>query len=271
MSLNTIVGHTTQLNLIKKLIKENAFPQSSLFCGPEGIGKKLTALETLKEITKSNLNVKLLGEEKPPTIEEIREASSWLFIKPSSGKGKGIVLDRADEMKKEASNAILKTLEEPPPYGYIILIAQNENRLLPTIKSRCRIFRFGRLSEANVDYILKNLGIKINEKVLKLSGGSPGTALKLSENNTQTLIEELAALLKSSQKSKDLLKFSSNFSKLSKEEMEFFLTALENLLVEKDTFFNWMPYLKKAKLFLRNNVKPQSIIEWMLINILFKK
>ncbi len=271
MSLNTIVGHSLQINKIKELLQKDAFPQSAIFSGVEGIGKKLIAFETLKTLTGSEINIKVIGTEKGATIDEIREFSSWLFRKPTSGTGKGFIIDNADEMRREAANALLKTLEEPPPYGYIILITKNENALLPTIKSRCKIFRFSRLNNSNVAYVLEKQGLEYNEKILKLCGGSPGTAIKLLQSQVPELMEEFSQFLKTKNKAQNFLKFSSNFANIPREEMELFLTALENLLLEKDSFFQWIPLIRKAKNYLKFFAKPQSVIEWMILSMLLKK
>jgi len=73
LPLSTVVGHSKQLSVIKTLVSSRMFPQSSLFVGPEGVGKKLIALETLTLIADTPLNVKIIGSEKPATIDEIRE------------------------------------------------------------------------------------------------------------------------------------------------------------------------------------------------------
>jgi len=270
LPLSNIVGHSKQISVIKTLVNSGMFPQSSLFVGPEGVGKKLTAVETLTLITDSPLNVKVIGSEKPTTIEEIREVSSWLFTKPTSGKGKGVVIDNADEMRGEAANALLKTLEEPPDYGYIILVAKSEQSVLPTLRSRCRIFRFGRLSDANVEYILEKLGITPDKRVVKLSNGSAGMAVRLSESSVPELIQEFLNLMRSKERLKGIVKFSANFAKLSREETMLFLNALENLLSQKDTIITWYEAIKRGREFLKFYGKPQSVVEWMLIEVLFK-
>jgi len=268
LTLSTVVGHSKQLSVIKALVNSNTFPRSSLFVGPEGVGKKLIATETLALLTGSKLSVKVIGSEKPATIDEVREVSSWLFTKPTTGHGKGVVIDNADEMKSEAANALLKTLEEPPDYGYIVLVAKSEQSVLPTLRSRCRIFRFGRLSDANVEYILESLGITPDKRVVKLSNGSAGMAVRLSESQVPELIQEFLNLMRSKQRLQGIVKFSANFSKLSREETLLFLNALENLLSQKDTIIKWYEAIRKGREFLRFYGKPQSVVEWMLIEVL---
>ncbi|ADY73594.1 DNA polymerase III, delta prime subunit [Desulfurobacterium thermolithotrophum DSM 11699] len=270
MPFSNIVGHSKQISILKSLIAAERFPQSSLFVGSEGIGKKLIAIEVLKLLTESPLNVRILGEEKAATIEEIREVSEWLFKKPSSGKGKGLVIDNAEEMRSEAANALLKTLEEPPNYGFIILITKNEEAILPTLRSRCKVFRFGKLSDSNIEYILEKLGLKVDKRVIKLSNGSVGMAVKLSETPIPDLIKEFINLMKSKDKLKGILLFSSKFSKLSREETLLFLNALENLLSQKDTILKWFEAIQKGREFLKFYGKPQSVIEWILLEVLLK-
>ena len=260
-----VVGHSFQLERIKKLVEEGKFPSSSIFSGPEGVGKKLVARLTLESLTGSSLNVRLIGEEKPPTIDNVREMISWLFVKPSSGKGKGVVIDRADEMRTETANALLKTLEEPPSYAYIILIAKNENSLLPTIRSRCRIFRFGKLSETNVEHVLRKLGIDFDKRVLKLCGGSVGNAMKLSESIVPELVERISKALSSNEREKHFVEISEKFKDISREDLELFINALESYLQSKDAYIKWMEVLKNARKFLKFYGKPRSILEWMML------
>jgi len=263
---SSVVGHSKQLGVIRGLVDEGLYPSSSLFTGPEGVGKKLIATLLLKELTGSPLNIKVIGEEKPPTIDEVREASQWLFTKPTQGRGKGVVIDNAELMRGEAANALLKTLEEPPDYGYLILIARNEEGVLPTLRSRCRAFRFGRLSDANVEFILDRLGVDYDKRVIKLSRGSVGMALKLAENKKLLeLIGELIELLKDRERVKKITLFSSKVSGLSREEALLLLNAVESLFLQKETILKWGEEIERARRFLRFYGKPQSVIEWLLI------
>jgi len=265
---SSVVGHSKQLGIIRNLVKEGLYPSSTLFAGPEGVGKKLIATHLLKELTGSPLNVKLIGEEKPPTIDEIRQSSQWLFTKPVQGRGKGVIVDNAELMRGEAANALLKTLEEPPEYAYLILIARNEEGVLPTLRSRCKVFRFGRLTDANVEFILERLKVNYDKKVVKISRGSVGMALTLTENTKVVeLVKEFVKILKERSKNRlaKIVPFASNFSNLSREETLLFLNAVENLFSQKDTIFRWEEEIERARGFLRFYGKPQSVIEWLLI------
>ncbi|WP_456396909.1 AAA family ATPase [Desulfurobacterium sp.] len=267
MGFNTVVGHTEQLHIIKELIERNAFPSSVLFSGPQGIGKKLIALETAKLLTKNPFEIKVIGEDKPPTINEIRDSASWLFKKPQYSSKKVLIIDNGETMRMEAANALLKTLEEPPPYATIILITSNENHLLPTIRSRCKTFRFGKLTEQQVKTVLQNLGIQYDERIIKICGNSPGKAIALTNSKVPDLISELIKLLKEKKLYENITSFSANFSSMSREETELFIDSLELLLSDKKALLTWFEPLEKGRTFLKFYGRPRNVIEWILINI----
>jgi len=74
-------------------------------------------------------------------IEKIRELIHWIQLKPAVDATKLVYIDDSDELTIEASNALLKTLEEPPNYIKIVLVTKNEKKILPTIISRCQKYR----------------------------------------------------------------------------------------------------------------------------------
>ncbi|WP_457567868.1 AAA family ATPase [Desulfurobacterium sp.] len=267
MGFNEIVGHNEQIHTIRELIKQKIFPDSSIFSGPAGVGKKLVAVETARLLTQNPLEIKILGEEKPPSIDEIREASLWLFKKPQYSSRKTLIIDNAENMRRESANALLKTLEEPPPYANIILITSNENYLLPTIRSRCRIFRFGKLTAEQVKTVLNKHGIQCDQKIIKISGNSPGRAIALANSNVPELIGELLKLLKEKKLTENITTFSSRFSAVSREETELFIDSLEVLISENKTLLKWFESLERGRTFLKFYGRPQNVIEWILINI----
>ena len=166
MKYTDILGNEKVKDILKKAVQHNTVLHSYLFVGEEGIGKSLFA----KEFAKSIL---CLGKEKPCEackscieieennqpdyieivpdgnsikIEQIRNMQLKVAEKPIVSTKKVYVIQEADTMTQEAQNALLKTLEEPPEYITIILIASNENSILNTIKSRCTKIVFEPLS-----------------------------------------------------------------------------------------------------------------------------
>ena len=110
-------------------------------------------------------------------IEQIRDLKARILEKPISSNKKVYIIDDADTMTEESQNCLLKTLEEPPEYAMIILIASNENRMLQTIKSRCVIIRFEDLTNEEISQILHTN----DQDIIRLCEGSVAKADTISE------------------------------------------------------------------------------------------
>lgn len=212
MVRGTIVGHQRPIAFIKALIKKGKVPHAMLFEGPNGIGKKKVALwtfqalnckeapgegcgscntcERISRLTHPDLLL-LAPEGESLGIDQIRKAHQMLQFKPLEALWKGVIVEEADRLTEEAANAFLKTLEEPPPWTLIILLASSAESLLPTVRSRCQKVRFLPLSEREVAEVLRRIGIT-DAPVETLATGSPGRALKLGVGELKGYV--LAAL-----------------------------------------------------------------------------
>src|SRR5690606_39097899 len=119
------------------------------------------------------------------SIEQIRAMQQRLTTRPTLGDRRVIVIDPADDLEKSAANALLKSLEEPPQGSYFLLIAHRLGRLLPTIRSRCRLLHFAGLSNDEIDGILAReapaASPAMREAAIAAAGGSPGVALEFVE------------------------------------------------------------------------------------------
>lgn len=206
---NEIIGHEFQKNIVVRAAREKIASHSYLFSGPDGIGKKLIAIEFAKllncngEITDGGegcdcvscrkiekgihpdvILVEFTGV-KNIKVDQIREeVEEKLFLRPFEGRFKVVIVDESERMNNSAQNAFLKTLEEPPRDSVIILVTSRPNSLLPTIRSRCQLLSFNPLPEELIVEILKERGELSSEEVLlsaKLSGGSPGKAFELDK------------------------------------------------------------------------------------------
>lgn len=115
------------------------------------------------------------------TIAQIRAMQSRLNTRPTLGSRRAVIIDPADDMEKGAVNALLKSLEEPPQGTYFLLVAHRPGRLLPTIRSRCRILRFNPVSDAEVSAILAkampHVDAATRAAAVAAAEGSPGAAL----------------------------------------------------------------------------------------------
>lgn len=196
-----IVGNEKNKQLLENIIKENNISHSYMFIGKMGIGKLLFAKQfaqailceshnlcgkcksCVEFISNNNPDIKIIEKEGTSNIkiEQIRDMNSKIIEKPIISSRKVYIINDADSMTKEAQNCLLKTLEEPPQYAVIILIGENENLFLNTIKSRCTKIIFQNIP----DDILKNtLEEKfdyrnITKSMLSLFEGSIGRAVEL--------------------------------------------------------------------------------------------
>lgn len=120
------------------------------------------------------------------TVDQIRAMIRRLATKPTLGSRRAIVIDPADDLEKGAVNALLKALEEPPSGTYFLLVANQPGRLLPTIRSRCRVLRFAPLSAKDLDAVIRrdfpHVDAELRDAAIAAAHGSPGVALAFAEH-----------------------------------------------------------------------------------------
>ena len=206
MSFNDIIGQERAIKILTKSLKKNKVSSSYIFVGSEGTGKKLTAIEFAKAVNCLNLSkdseacedcqscseiskqyspdLKIIEPIKNSIkIEQIREMRKEIGLKPFKNKKKIYIIDKAEKMTLEASNCLLKTIEEPPYYAIIILICSRIDPILPTIVSRCQIINFGLITSIKIKELslskIKNIEKEKAEIISKLAQGSIGKAFKL--------------------------------------------------------------------------------------------
>ena len=198
MIFENIIGNEKNKELLNQIISMNNIAHSYMFIGKESIGKMLFAKEFAKAILcindskpcgKCKSCIEFESSNNPDfeiiepdgnniKIEQIRELIKKVYEKPIVSNKKVYIINDSNLMTKEAQNSLLKTLEEPPEYVSIILIASNENLFLPTIKSRCTKIMFKKLTDNELKTILKRKYNKLNiqELVLKIADGSVNKA-----------------------------------------------------------------------------------------------
>ncbi|HEX8569194.1 MAG TPA: DNA polymerase III subunit delta' [Caulobacteraceae bacterium] len=117
-------------------------------------------------------------------VEETRRLPEFFSKAPGMAEWRVAIIDAADDLNANSANAVLKTLEEPPERGVVLLVAHAPGRLLPTIRSRCRRLAFAPWPLEEVAHFLRlrtNLAADEAARLAELSGGAPGRALALAE------------------------------------------------------------------------------------------
>ncbi len=160
-NFENVVGQEHVTKTLKNSILDKKIPSAILFCGPRGVGKTSCARIFAREINNFNstddlsFNIFELDAASNNKVEDIRDIIDKVRIPPQSGKYKVYIIDEVHMLSKNAENAFLKTLEEPPPYIVFILATTEKNKILPTILSRCQIYDFNRISENEIFENLK--------------------------------------------------------------------------------------------------------------------
>lgn len=148
-----VIGQEKVTQTLQNEIANNKLAQAFLFCGPRGVGKTTCARILAKEINPENkssssdnaFNIFELDAASNNSVEDIRNLVQQVRIPPQNGKYKVYIIDEVHMLSKDAFNAFLKTLEEPPDYAVFILATTEKHKILPTILSRCQIFNFERI------------------------------------------------------------------------------------------------------------------------------
>lgn len=131
-------------------------------------------------------------------IDQIRALGPMFAVKPSMSSRRVIMIDAIDDLERSASNALLKSLEEPPAGTIFLLISHAPGRLLPTIRSRCRLLRFDPLDEGQVASVLRaTLPAASADEIavlVRAGAGSPGRALRFAGLDLAAIETALVAI-----------------------------------------------------------------------------
>lgn len=210
MSFSDILGQERVMERLKKSIKSKKVFHSYIFHGPEGVGKKATALSFAQALNcknylddacnvcpscKKNLSgnhpdVRIIipgGKGEKIKIDQTREIIKETYFLPYEGNYKIYIFQEAEKTSPEAAGAFLKVLEEPYPYNVFILITTNLEDLLPTIVSRCSIVKFNYLTSKTIFHILKKEKNIPEELLSPISELSYGNLKKAKEEGEKIL------------------------------------------------------------------------------------
>jgi DNA polymerase-3 subunit delta' len=116
------------------------------------------------------------------TVAQVRAIEPFFSFKPTFSERRVVVIDSADDLERNGANALLKNLEEPPAGTVFLLVSHAPGRLLPTIRSRCRLLRFEPLDDADMHAALTGAGAKPAEidELVRVGQGSPARALAMA-------------------------------------------------------------------------------------------
>lgn len=220
-TFDDLVGQEPIVRTLKNALKNGNLTHAYLFTGPRGTGKTSTARLLAKTVNCSNpkdgepcneclqcreitagnsFNVIEIDAASNRGIDNIRDLREKVMMPPSTGKYKVYVLDEAHMLTTEAFNALLKTLEEPPPYAIFVMATTDVHKMLPTVLSRCQRFDFKRISTRQIVehllYVSEQEHIKIErtaaELIARTAAGGMRDALSLLDQAIAYAGEEIS-------------------------------------------------------------------------------
>jgi DNA polymerase-3 subunit gamma/tau len=215
-TLAEVVGQEHVTRTLLNALTSGHVSHAYLFCGPRGTGKTSTgrilakAINCVKPTTGGKgepcnkcimcksvtegraLDIIEIDAASHNSVDEMRELTERVNYAPAQAKFKVYIIDEVHMLSSSASNALLKTLEEPPPKVIFILATTETHKILPTIVSRCQRFDFHRLSQKYTEEKLSRIclaeGINIAPEALRLVAKSARGGLRDAEN----LLEQIS-------------------------------------------------------------------------------
>lgn len=204
ITFSTVVGQSSITNTLKNAIRNNTLAQAFLFCGPRGVGKTTCARIMAKTINclhptenleacnecesckafnnNASFNIYELDAASNNSVDDIRSLVEQVRIPPQIGDYKVYIIDEVHMLSKDAFNAFLKTLEEPPAYAKFILATTEKHKIIPTILSRCQIYDFKRITVDDIakhlEFVASSEGINAEAEALNIIAQKADGALR---------------------------------------------------------------------------------------------
>lgn len=203
-----LFGHEAAEATFAESVAAGRVHHAWLLAGPAGVGKSTLAFRLARRLlgaeepggpafrrlaAGTHADVLLLAREmnestrklrREIAVEQVRDMVGFMHLTPAEGGWRVIVVDGAEDMNRNAANALLKVLEEPPRRAILFLTSDAPGRLLPTIRSRCRRLKLEPLGPADMDSALRHLLPELDgaarAKLAAIAGGAPGRAVALA-------------------------------------------------------------------------------------------
>jgi DNA polymerase-3 subunit delta' len=226
--LGPVIGHAAAKAEWRAAVSGGRLHHGWMLRGPRGAGKSRLALQFAAQLLGSPAGADLAATEDDPIghllvtgahpdiriirrpvddkgkqkteipVDSVRDLAQFFSLRPAMGGYRIAIVDAVDELNRFGANALLKTLEEPPPKSVLILIAHGEQALPPTVRSRCRVLNCPPLSDEETVSALIASGLPPERaaSVARLAPGQPGRALVLDTPEASAAAEAMRNTLR---------------------------------------------------------------------------
>lgn len=154
-SFNDFVGNTSTVNSLKSKLAQGALAHALLFQGPSGCGKTTLARIIKTELGCSDFDFVEINMGNIGGVATAREIIRNIKLRPMQGNCRIYLLDEVQQATKDFQNALLKPLEDTPPYAYFILCTTDPQKLLVTIRNRCAVYEVAQLQDSQIVELLE--------------------------------------------------------------------------------------------------------------------
>ena len=298
--MTSLIGFKNEFGLLIKNYKTKNLHSSIIFYGEKGIGKKTFINKFLNNIFQISLDgknfhhhINLLDNNTHPnvrivektfdnkskkiklniTIDQIRNLKKFVNESPSiKNLSKFVIIDSADDLNVNATNSLLKTLEEPKSNTFIFLISHQLSHLMPTIRSRCMKIKLNKHNFDNFKLIIKNQISDINDDEIKfyydLTNGSPGNAISIYDDNIFPILDSTFNSLKLNTINDNAMDLANDLSKLENDKFKSYISILKTILVtlsklkiDKSQSNDYLSHKFQILNDLSNSLSMQNIID----------
>ncbi len=241
--LPAIIGHKRNIAELNGLLQRKAVPSALLFTGPEGVGRQLVAKHLAASLLCekgavsgcgecSDCSYILAGTHPDLIVADCRDSESWstqgvrallsrLALRPFGARARVVIFDQVEELQIQALNVLLKTLEEPRPDNYFILLSSNISKLPTTVVSRCQRWLFNSFTLSEFKLLLsqqRNAGILLpseitDEELFSISDGTLSGIV--TDSATAEMLREVPGVIRQVSEGQGYVAsaFSSRFAK----------------------------------------------------------
>ena len=261
MGFDEIKGQDRAIKILRQVINNKHLAHAYLFHGPDGVGKKKASMTFAKALNCADFkddvcdicvschkinqgihpDVTLIQTEKGEIkIGEIRNIIKGMIYKPLEAKNRIVIVDESERFNLSASNAFLKTLEEPPADTVIILVSSNPDMLPQTVLSRCHRIAFSNIPTRTLtDILIEKNGLTpvAADHIANLANGSVSKALSLSSEEVQGIRMDILSVLSGKGNVKgnlfDLAEQYSKDEKIFYEALDWIYTYFRDIIMMK--------------------------------------